>query len=140
MSNAHRGRIIGTSVERRERVQWTAILKPAAAHPLSHLRCGRGVRLDILGVEREIIVEDYVLTASRMDLILARFRRSPNDTDWVASIPQFLLRAEASTMQHFLELVDLHHGGARAWARAAGVSEGALEAMSALLVRSPPAP
>lgn len=123
-------------------VEALTMVSDQARHPLVfHCAAGKdrtgilaALVLDILGVEREVIVEDYVITASRMDLIVARFLRSENDTAWVASIPQFLLRAEASTMETFLELIDLHHGGSRSWARAAGVSDEALDAMSRLLV------
>jgi protein-tyrosine phosphatase len=90
--------------------------------------------LDILGVERDVIVEDYVLTASRMDLILSRVQREPDASARIAEIPQFLLRAEAATMATFLDLLHQHHGGGRGWALSAGVPAQSLEAMSALTV------
>ena len=90
--------------------------------------------LDIVGVERNVIVEDYVLTASRMDLILSRLQGGADAEARVAEIPQFLLRAEAVTMQTFLDQLHENHGGARGWALASGVSAASLEAMSTLLV------
>jgi len=90
--------------------------------------------LDIVGVERNVIVEDYVLTASRMDLILSRLRGAADAEARLAEIPQFLLRAEAVTMQTFLDQLHENHGGARGWALASGVSAASLEAMSTLLV------
>jgi hypothetical protein len=90
--------------------------------------------LDIVGVERSVIVEDYVLTASRMDLILSRVRGTPDAEARLAEMPQFLLRAEAATMESFLDGLHEAHGGAREWALASGVSEDSLETMSALLV------
>jgi protein-tyrosine phosphatase len=90
--------------------------------------------LDIVGVERNVIVEDYVLTASRMDLILSRVRGTPDAEARLAEIPQFLLRAEAATMESFLDGLYAAHGGAREWALASGVAADSLEAMSALLI------
>jgi protein-tyrosine phosphatase len=90
--------------------------------------------LDILGVERKFIVEDFTFTARRMELILARIRRNSDDAKWIDEIPEFLLRAEAATMEAFLNLLDEHHGGARRWALAAGVAEESLSGMSSLLV------
>ncbi len=90
--------------------------------------------LDIVGVERNTIVEDYVLTASRMDLILSRIRGTPDAEARLAETPQFLLRAEAATMEMFLDGLYESYGGARAWALALGVSAESVETMSALLV------
>jgi protein-tyrosine phosphatase len=90
--------------------------------------------LEILGVDRPTIVADYVLTASRMDLIVSRMSEMPNAREVVAAIPQFLLRAEAETMEGFLERLDAQHGGARSWAVAAGVPDEVLAAMEESLV------
>jgi protein-tyrosine phosphatase len=94
--------------------------------------------LEILGVDRSIIVEDYVLTASRMDLIIGRMSDMPNAKEVVAAIPQFLLRAEAETMELFLDRLEKEHGGARQWALAAGVPEAALAVMESTLVTDGP--
>jgi protein-tyrosine phosphatase len=57
--------------------------------------------LDILGVDRSAIVEDYTITATRMELILKRLRRDPVWGDHVAEIPAHQVHAEASTMDDF---------------------------------------
>jgi protein tyrosine/serine phosphatase len=90
--------------------------------------------LDILQVERTVIVEDYVLTASRMDLILERMRSQADAEAQMAQIPQFLLEAESTTMETFLDELHRDHGGARRWALGAGVPADALDAMPALLL------
>jgi protein-tyrosine phosphatase len=89
--------------------------------------------LDIIGVERNIIVEDYVLTASRMDLILSRGLGTRDAEARLAEVPQFLLRAEAATMEAFLDGLYERSGGARAWALESGVPGESVDAMSALL-------
>jgi protein-tyrosine phosphatase len=121
----------------------------ALADPTSHpcvFHCAAGkdrtgvlaaLLLDILGVEQEIIVGDYVLTATRMDLIIARVRReSPDGVDVIAETPQFLLRAEAATIEQFLALLYRQHGGGQEWARSAGVPAKVLDDLSALLLEA----
>ena len=100
--------------------------------------------LDIVGVERRSIVQDYVLTASRMDAIVERLsrNRAEGGTDYQvpAQIPAGALTVDAATMEEFLEGVDQRHGGARQWALAAGVQVDAVEALSTLLVAPTPGP
>ncbi len=90
--------------------------------------------LDILGVERNVIVEDYVLTASRMDLVLARIRSNPDAEAQIAEVPQFLLQAEARTMETFIDDLHRKHGGARKWALDAGVSTETVDTMTEVLL------
>jgi protein-tyrosine phosphatase len=90
--------------------------------------------LSVLGVERSVIVEDYVLTQSRMDLIMARMKRNADSEDRMAEIPQFLFRAEVGTISAFLEQLDERFGGARQWALDAGVTSDQLDALVGLLV------
>jgi protein-tyrosine phosphatase len=90
--------------------------------------------LDILGVRPEVIVEDYVLTETRIDLIRARLRRDPVYGDQIDKIPASRLSVQASTMERFLAGLHARHGGARAWALAAGVAEASLDRMSVFLL------
>jgi protein-tyrosine phosphatase len=90
--------------------------------------------LDILGVDHSVIVEDYTITQTRMELILNRLRRDPVWGDSVAAIPARQVHAEASTMEGFLELLYERHGGAREWALTAGISAETLDAMPADLL------
>ena len=80
--------------------------------------------LDILGVEHSVIVDDYAITATRMELILDRLRRDPVWGRSVAEIPPGRVHAEATTMARFLDLLYERHGGAHAWALTAGVARG----------------
>jgi protein tyrosine/serine phosphatase len=90
--------------------------------------------LDLLGVEPEVIVEDYVLTESRMDLIRARLRRDPIYRDRIDQIPASRLAVEATTMERFLEELHRRHGGARAWAVGAGLAPGRADQLVDLLL------
>jgi hypothetical protein len=90
--------------------------------------------LGCLGVERSAIVDDYVLTATRMDLILGRLRRDPQYADRFDELPPSVFVVEASTMEGFLDGLDERFGGARKWALGVGVTEAQLDLMDHLLV------
>jgi protein-tyrosine phosphatase len=94
--------------------------------------------LSILGVEPSVIVEDYVLTQSRMELIMGRIRKNADSEQRMAEIPQFLFKAEVGTITSFLEQLDERFGGARQWALGAGVATDQLDALVDLLVEGPP--
>ena len=89
--------------------------------------------LDIVRVDRNVIVEDYVLTANRIDLIRARQRINPVTARRMIEAPQ-VFDVEARTMESFLDVLHSRHGGGRQWALAAGVPAESLDAMSDLLV------
>jgi protein-tyrosine phosphatase len=90
--------------------------------------------LGCIGVETRTIVEDYVLTATRMDLILGRLRRDPHFADRIDEMPPSVFKVEASTMERFLRRLDETFGGSRQWALGAGITEDELEALEQLLL------
>ena len=90
--------------------------------------------LDILGVDREVIVADYVVTAERLQLILERWKAEPGFTERMAKVPPSRFSVEAPTMEGFLDGVRSRWGGARAWAVGAGVPEATLDRMVGLLL------
>jgi protein-tyrosine phosphatase len=85
--------------------------------------------LDIAGVERDVIVDDYMLTARAMEMILARLQRSTAESRVRDTTPDKAFALEPSTMVGFLEGLDRQHGGARQWALSAGVPGRCLDAM-----------
>ncbi len=85
-----------------------------------------------LGVNREVIVEDYMLTATRIELIIARLRRDPRWGDRIDQVPASRLSVQEETMKRFLAGLDQRHGGARQWALAAGVSKPSLDRLPTL--------
>jgi protein-tyrosine phosphatase len=89
--------------------------------------------LEILGVRRDLIVDDYVLTATRIDLIRVRQRRDPETAQRMDVAPQ-LFNVEALTMEKFLDGLHERHGGGRMWALDAGVSPEIFERMDATLL------
>jgi protein-tyrosine phosphatase len=90
--------------------------------------------LSCIGVERRAIVDDYVLTATRMDLIIGRLRRDPHFADRMDELPASVFAVEASTMERFLDGLEEQFGGARAWALGAGISESQVDVLAHLLI------
>jgi protein-tyrosine phosphatase len=89
--------------------------------------------LEMAGVERQVIVEDYLLTASRMEMIVERLRRATPEGKARYEIPAKALAVEAATMVGFLDGLERLHGGARQWALSAGVPRRSVDAMVELL-------
>ena len=90
--------------------------------------------LDIVGVDRRVIVEDYVLTATRMDLVLERVLRNAGEGRRRDDLPESALTVEAATMEGFLDRLDERWGGARQWALAAGVPFDSLNSLSVAMI------
>ncbi len=90
--------------------------------------------LDILGVSAELIVADYLITASRMESILDRYRSDPAFADRMAQVPPSRFGVEAPTMVRFLAELDNRFGGARGWAVSSGVAPADLDCMEDLLL------
>ena len=91
--------------------------------------------LELVGVEADAIVDDYVLTDARMPMIIERFRAQRQTQEVAAqALPAGVARAEAHSMRVFLEAVERGYGGAAGWARAAGVSDDAVARLRELLV------
>ena len=118
-----------------------AVIGDPENHPLVfHCAAGKdrtgvlaALVLDILGVERHVIVEDYVVTASRLDLIRGRQRGDAEMAKRMAEAPH-LFAVEGATMERFLAGLDDEHGGGRGWALAAGVPAESLDALTEILV------
>jgi protein-tyrosine phosphatase len=90
--------------------------------------------LEILGVDAEEIVADYVLTAERIRFIMDRWRADPEFAERMAKVPASRYSVEAPTMEGFLATLAARHGGARSWAVEAGVPVESLDRMVDLLL------
>lgn len=86
--------------------------------------------LDAVGVDRDLIVEDYLRTGERIDEIMARLLSSPtyraelegHDPQRHAPVP--------GAMERVLDLLDDRFGGSVAWLRSHGMSPGELERLA----------
>jgi rhodanese-related sulfurtransferase len=92
--------------------------------------------LDLLGVEPEVIVDDYLITAGRMELILARYRSDPAFGVRMAQAPPSRFGVEGTTMERFLDVLHQRLGGAEAWASTVGVPPASIERMRSVLLES----
>ena len=90
--------------------------------------------LELAGVDREVVVADYVITADRIRLIIDRWRSDPGFADRMARTPPSRFSVEAATMEGFLDGLAERHGGARAWALGAGVPAEALDRLVDLVL------
>ncbi len=123
-------------------VEALTLLGDGARYPLVfHCAAGKdrtgvlaALILEILGVDREVIVADYLITAERMELIMARYRADPAFAERIARAPASRLSVQAKTMEGFLDRLGDRFGGARSWAEGAGASGAALDRMTALLL------
>ena len=121
------------------------LLADHASYPLVfHCQAGKdrtgvlaALVLSSISVEREAIVDDYMLTATRMDLIIGRLRRDPKYRDRIDELPPSVFTVEAATMERFLDGVEERYGGSRFWALQAGVDESELDALSRILLAGP---
>jgi len=119
-----------------------AFLADASNYPLVfHCQAGKdrtgilaALVLDALDVDRRAIVDDYLLTATRMDLIVERLRRDPLYAPRIDELPPSVFAVAATTMQRFLDGLDQRYGGARRWALGAGVAPGQLDALADILL------
>jgi protein-tyrosine phosphatase len=118
------------------------LLGEAANYPLVfHCAAGKdrtgvlaALVLDLLGVEPEVIVADYVITADRMELILGRYRSDPAFESRMATVPASRFGVEATTMERFLDVLHQRFGGAEGWATASGVPPASVARMRAVLL------
>jgi protein-tyrosine phosphatase len=114
---------------------------PASLPAVFHCTAGKdrtgmvaALVLEIVGVGADAIIADYTLTDPVMPQIVQRFVAPDpsSETGEVEMIP--MMRAEASSMERFLAALERDYGGAEGWARASGVSEGAIVRLRELLV------
>ena len=98
-----------------------------------------GILLGILGVRREAIVADYVATASNLPAILERLARNVLYRERMASNPAEVYRAEAHTMELFLDALDARWGGPEGWLLSAGGDTELVERLRSKLLADPAA-
>jgi hypothetical protein len=90
--------------------------------------------LSLVGVGADAIVEDYALTEDRMALIMERLRLTGDFPETTETVMVGLARAEATSMRTFLDALERGYGGARGWARGAGISDATIASLRRLLV------
>ena len=90
--------------------------------------------LSLLGVRREAIVADYVATAANMEAMIERLSQDQRYRERMARNPVEVYRAEAHSMELFLESLDRRAGGAAGWAVAHGLDAETIGRLGAKLL------
>jgi len=90
--------------------------------------------LSLVGVPDDVIVHDYTLTDDRMVRVIERIRSSGDFPEPVTPMLARVGRAEAASMETFLNAVRVAHGDAAGWAREAGLGDDTLASLHAVLV------
>jgi protein tyrosine/serine phosphatase len=85
--------------------------------------------LDAAGVEREVIVADYVASGERIEAILRRLVASPTYRDEMSGADPRKQAPVPATMERVLEIVDERYGGSAAWLSSQGFGDDDLEAL-----------
>ncbi|AQZ60143.1 protein tyrosine phosphatase [[Actinomadura] parvosata subsp. kistnae] len=89
--------------------------------------------LEVAGATREAIVEDYVATGERLELILKRLRGSATYRDDLDSRPADDHMPRARYIEQFLGVLDDRFGGPLGWLAENGWTDADTEAMRARL-------
>ncbi|NED98743.1 tyrosine-protein phosphatase [Phytoactinopolyspora halotolerans] len=108
---------------------------------LAHCAAGKdrtgilvALTLTIVGVPREVIVEDYALTNTRIERIVERLTRTSTYADDLNSRPMSSHFALPEAMESFLDLADEHVGGLAAWLSSEGWTSEDSDALRARLL------
>jgi protein-tyrosine phosphatase len=113
------------------------LTRPGQRPALFHCAAGKdrtgvlaALVLDIVGVERAAIVDDYVATNERMAQIKAKLSALPTYGDSARGD----IGCRPETMRAFLGAMDSRWGGAVGWARSHGITEADLDVLRAALL------
>jgi protein-tyrosine phosphatase len=113
---------------------------PAGQAVLFHCAAGKdrtgvlaALALEVAGVERQAVLDDYALTTERLDRIGARLSRLPTYSGYLRRLRPADLGADRTTMEAFLRRLDEDWGGAAGWIESAGGSPTLLTGLKARL-------
>ncbi|MGF7234857.1 MAG: tyrosine-protein phosphatase [Frankia sp.] len=119
----------------------TVIARPGATPAVFHCAAGKdrtgvlaALLSDLVGVERDAIVEDFTLTNERIDRIDARLARLPSYRRERRKLTADQMSCRPEVMRGFLDGVDKSWGGTAPFALAHGVDQTDLARLRTLLV------
>lgn len=93
--------------------------------------------LEAVGVERSVVVADYVATAQRIEQVMARLLSSSTYRAELEGHNLFDHTPQAQMMERVLEILDSQSGGAAAWLMQRGLSSTDLERLRERLTPRP---
>ena len=116
-----------------------AAIRTIAAAPgaiLVHCAAGKdrtgvvvALALDAAGVSRSVILEDYLATGERMDLIIDRLASSETYRAQMLEADRDELTPKSATLERVLGRVDEQFGGAAGWLLEHGLTDVELDAL-----------
>lgn len=92
------------------------------------------VLLGVLGVPEAVIVADYAATRENLDAIVERLMSTEGYQEMLSALPPDTMHAEPETMAGFLTRLHDAYGSMAGYARAAGVSDEAIDGLRARLL------
>lgn len=87
------------------------------------------ILLGVLGVTRQAIVDDYLITQGNMGRLLDRLKQSEVYAKRVETNPAEVYLAEEHTIRLFLDALDERFGGPASWALTHGLGEAAVDGL-----------
>lgn len=118
-----------------------SLLAASAAPVVYHCAAGKdrtgvisAVLLGLLGVPDPVIIADYAATQENLDAIVERLMSTEGYYEMLSALPPDTLHAEPETMAGFLARLKDTYGSMDGYARSAGVSAEAIDALRARLL------
>jgi len=91
--------------------------------------------LSLLGVDDEVIVEDYHVTTRNMAPVIERIRTAPVfKENGLADAPDWIFASDPETMRAFLQRMRATYGDAEQWALAGGLSADEIDRLRTTLL------
>jgi len=85
--------------------------------------------MDAAGIDRQIIVEDYLATAERIDAIMERLMSSPTYRSELEGHDPRTHAPVPGTIERVFEILDEGFGGSVAWLSSQGMNSDELDAL-----------
>lgn len=95
------------------------------------------ILLGLLGVEDEVIVADYALSAENLDAIIDRLMESEGYQAMFEELPPETLHANPETMRGFLGHLHGKYATVSDYARSAGISDASVERLRRRMLQAP---
>jgi hypothetical protein len=119
------------------------LMNPDSYPALFHCAAGKdrtgalsALLLDVLGVSRPAIAEDYAMTSGALADVLARLAGLEPYSNTLQGADAADHEARAETIIDFLEQLDHRHGGAEVWFRGQGVAPEVIDRFRAAMLEA----
>jgi len=123
-------------------VQALEIIAEPENHPLVfHCAIGKdrtgilaAVLLSVLGVEDEVIIEDYTLSTPYMEELLERINSDPEMAKHIKPLPDYFWKAAPESMSLFLSTLKQEYGSVRDYLKVQGIEPSLVQRLEKALL------